>query len=114
MALNTNRLQTSNSVVLDSSGNGTMILGPARPNLSWHITNIGVSTAGTGTAVSTSSNIRYAVTSATQSVNNSTTFVDDAALTMTLAANKVYEVEIIATFQTAVNCDLKTSWTVPT
>lgn len=55
----------------------------------------------------------YTLVTATQTVNNSATLVNDSDLAVAVAANATYEWELHASWQTAVNCDLKTAWTFP-
>lgn len=57
--------------------------------------------------------VQWVSAAAQQSVNNSTVLVSDNELSVLVAANATYVVQLYVLFQTAVACDVKTAWSVP-
>lgn len=57
--------------------------------------------------------VRYVVAAALENVNNSAAPQFDNELFLPLVANASYEVEFWVYFQSAVDCDIRTAWTVP-
>lgn len=101
------------SGVLDATGGTSIRIGPTSP-ATWKITNLAVATTSLLSGAGTVSDTTYALGVTDQSVNNSTVLVTDTDLTLPLLAATAYEVEFWVLFRTAVNCDVKTSWSVPT